>query len=194
MTPHPRQCVFIGSTNSEMGFLRDITGNRRFWPVKTPGGGAKHTWELTDELVRQIWAEALAYVRAGERLYLDAELEELARSGQRDAMERDEREGLVRAYLERLLPEEWNDMDLFQRRNFLSGSEFGGPTHVGTVQRKCVCNIEIWCECFGKHKEDFRPVDSYSIATIMERLEDWAKTGKSLVFPIYGRQRIYTRL
>ena len=139
VTPHPRQCVFIGSTNSEMGFLRDITGNRRFWPVKTPGGGAKHTWELTDELVRQIWAEALAYVRAGERLYLDAELEELARSGQRDAMERDEREGLVRAYLERLLPEEWNDMDLFQRRNFLSGSEFGGPTHVGTVQRVRVC-------------------------------------------------------
>lgn len=27
---HPRQCIVVGSTNAENGFLRDITGNRRF--------------------------------------------------------------------------------------------------------------------------------------------------------------------
>ena len=57
VTSHPRQCVFFGTTNSEKGYLRDITGNRRFWTVKTPGGGIKRTWQLKDEDVKQIWAE-----------------------------------------------------------------------------------------------------------------------------------------
>ena len=50
-------------------YLRDTTGNRRFWPVKTPGSGKKQSWNLTHEEILQIWAEALVYVRQGEKLY-----------------------------------------------------------------------------------------------------------------------------
>ena len=82
-TPHPRQCIFFGTTNAESGYLRDTTGNRRFWPVKTPGGGIKHSWELTTEDICQIWAEVLVLVKDGEKLHLAPDLEMLAKSEQR---------------------------------------------------------------------------------------------------------------
>jgi Predicted P-loop ATPase and inactivated derivatives len=66
--PHLRQCIFFGTTNADSGYLRDTTGNRRFWPVKTPGDGRKHSWELSTEDTQQIWAEAIEYVNAGEKL------------------------------------------------------------------------------------------------------------------------------
>ena len=66
------------------------------------------------------------YVRQREKLYLSAEMDALAKDEQREAMESDEREGLVREYLDTLLPERWAEMDLFERRNFLTGSDFGG--------------------------------------------------------------------
>ena len=66
----PRQCVFIGTTN-ETQFLRDTTGNRRFWVVATPNDPAKDMWEeLTPEMVGLIWAEAVALYKQGEPLYL----------------------------------------------------------------------------------------------------------------------------
>ncbi len=192
VTPHPRQCIFFGTTNSENGYLRDVTGNRRFWNIKTPGTGKKKPWELTQEDVDQMWAEALYFVGQGEELYLDANLEKMARSEQRAAMEQDEREGLVREYLDTLLPDNWAEMDIYQRQDFIR--DHNDPTQPeGTVRRDQVSNIEIWCECFGKHKEDLKPADSYAIASIMARIENWEKTGKLETLPIYGKQRRYRR-
>ena len=189
-TPHLRQCVFFGTTNAESGYLRDTTGNRRFWPVKTPGNGKKQSWNLTHEEILQIWAEALVYVRQGEKLYLSAEMDALAKDEQREAMESDEREGLVREYLDTLLPERWAEMDLFERRNFLTGSDFGGLQEKGTVRRTSVSNMEIWCECFGKERANLRRTDSNELTGILARL-GWKRADNKVRIPLYGPQYVF---
>ncbi len=192
VTPHPRQCVFFGTTNSQNGYLRDITGNRRYWNVKVPGNGKYKPWDMDEDTVKQIWAEVMVYAKAGEKLYLSPELEDYAKEEQRAAMERDDREGLVQEYLDMLLPDHWDSMDVYKRRDYVRDAD--DPMRPdGSVRRMEVSNMEIWCECFGKAKEDMKPSDSYAISAIMERIAGWSKTGKAKILPIYGRQRIYKR-
>lgn len=191
-TPHPRQCVFIGTTNADT-YLRDITGNRRFWPVKVPGGTDRSSWELTREEVEMIWAEALHYYKKGEALHLPKELEPIAVQEQKEAMEQDEREGTIRDYLEMLLPENWESMTLYERRNFINGSEFEGSRKVGVKKRNRVCNMEIWCECFGKERGNLKRQDANEIAAIMSGIEGWKRPEGKMRFSIYGVVKGYVR-
>jgi hypothetical protein len=74
----PRQTVFCATVNPEEGsrFLRDRTGNRRFWyvPVDRTKTAQVDVPALEDER-DQLWAEALAMFDAGERWHLPAGLE-----------------------------------------------------------------------------------------------------------------------
>ncbi len=190
---HPRQCIIIGTTNHEKGFLRDITGGRRFWPVKVSGDSHTKPWNIED--VDQIWAEALLRYHENESLILSSEAEKLANEARTDAFESDDREGLVRAYLDMRLHKGWDYLCIEDRQEHIKSHLYSSPTN-GKV-RKVVCNMEIWCELFGKDRANFTKHDSYTISAIMQKIEGWEKyTGNqsgSQNVSNYGKQRVYVR-
>ena len=188
---HPRQCIIIATVNGERGYLRDITGNRRFWIIKVHQKKQKKTWNFTEEYRQQFWAEAKEIWKSGEKLYLEGYILEEAEKAQKGALEADERVGMVEEYLNTRLPDDWDDMDLFARRNYLSGNEFGSPVHTGSLVRTEVSNAEIWCECFGKSLQELKPSDSYGIAAMMSQISGWERTQTIKRQSIYGRQRLY---
>jgi hypothetical protein len=70
----PRQFLLAGTTNNKK-YLKDETGDRRFWPMET---GEICLSEITPALVEQLWAEAKVYAEAGEALVIDRSLWKVA--------------------------------------------------------------------------------------------------------------------
>lgn len=181
---HPRRCIIVGSTNEEMGFLRDTTGNRRFWPVRVPGGKDKHPWDITKEDVAQIWAEVMVGYELGESLLLSPEATEGAIEAQVGALETDERQGIVEEFLDRTVPENWERMDADARERWLDAD------NVGDHLRQTVSIAEIMVECFHRQPNgDLR--ESRAIGAMLQKL-GWVQTGEQQR-GAYGKQRIYRR-
>lgn len=188
---YPRQCIFIATTN-ETEFLRDKTGNRRFWIIsasktRTP---KKDVFKITDYEIDQIWAETKSLYDAGvETLHLDKEMEEVARIVQESYMMEDPKDIVINEYLDRLLPENWDDMDLYDRQLWISGEE------VGTIPRTKVCAAEIWCEALGyADTKGLTQYESAEINKIIDARKDWVKHPSSMRFRIYGTKRGYKKV
>ena len=187
----PRQCVFAGTTNRKE-FLKDDTGNRRYWPVEVKWEG--RTKDVIRDLrkeVDQIWAEAVFMWKvAGEPLYPSPEQEELANRRRELHKEVNEKEGLILAYLDKLLPDGWDNYDLHQRVTYAQGMD----VTAGVIIRDRVSVIEIWCECLGKNKADLKRADSLEIVGILNNLEGWVSFEKREYVGPYGRQKVFRRI
>jgi hypothetical protein len=144
--------------------------------------------ELTPEVVSLIWGEAVHYYKQGEQLYLSKELEAVAREVQEIYEEENPKVGIVAQYLERPLPEDWEEKDPYSRRTWLEG------TDSGTVPRDTVCTLEIWAEALGQNPDRFDRYASKEVRDIMEKIPGWRHQGNAVktVKP-YGRQRYYKK-
>lgn len=194
VTPHLRQCIMIGTTNAEDGFLRDLTGGRRFWPVRVRTGSRKKVWDISDDEVKQIWAEVQTMYKT-ENLFLEGEVSKMAEEAQMDALEADDLQGVIEEYLNKKLPDNWEKRNLYERQNYYCArNSFESDEPEGKNERTTVCIRAILCECLG-HDLAFKDRrKSYEIAAIMARIPGWKKEEKAKKCGIYGAQKVYTKV
>lgn len=189
----PRQCIFIGTSN-EHEFLRDKTGNRRFWPVdiciQEP---TKDVFKDLDLELDQIWAEAVQLFKNHEPLYLSAEEEQEAKKQQDNHSEESAKAGLIEEYLNTPITDNWNNMSINDRRLYIQGGDFGDEPK-GTKKRDRTCVMEIWCELFNGDPKQLTPLNSREINEILKGLKGWKKYDGRLRFgKVYGVQRAFIR-
>ena len=188
---HQRQCVFFGTTNT-YDFLKDPSGNRRFWPVDVnPAKAVKNLFnEFKGDVIDQVWAEAVQLYKNGEKTYIDnGKLSELAQKEQEAHTEESPLTGDVRKYLNKLLPKGWDSMSLSERRAFIREDGIQGEIE-GTEPRSKVCPMEIWCELFMGEKKDLTTQKSRELRDVILKTGEWGQCKSNISFgKLYGNQR-----
>ena len=91
----PRQCVFVGTTNQDE-YLKDATGNRRYWPVACTKVDLEQLREIRD----QLWAEAMFCYKADEIWWVNRDETAMFSEAQDERFVVDEWEGPILTWLE----------------------------------------------------------------------------------------------
>ena len=185
-----RRCVFFGTSNHKE-YLRDPTGNRRFWPVdvglSTP---TKSVFRDLDGEIDQLWAEAVIFWRGKEALYLTDDVAEAAVKVQEDHRETSPKQGMIHRFLDQPVPGNWAELDLQQRLTWLGG---GYPDNPAAVKRDRICAMEVWCECFKGDAKMLTRQNANEINEAIAASGDWNRTKQGLRFGYAGYQRGWTR-
>ena len=194
---YPRRCAFFGTAN-DTNFLRDETGNRRFWPIDCFIYKPKKSIfnDLNDEL-DQIWAEACELAKNKfYSLVLSKEAEKIAKEEQDSHSEDNVYKGIILDYLDKKIPKDaWDSMDLFGRRAYLNDYENMKKQYDESdlILRDKICVAEIWEEALKMDIRYLKKSDSIEINKILSSLYKWEKIKQSSRFGKYGVQKGFKR-
>lgn len=165
----PRQCVFVGTSNTLDFLPLDRTGNRRFAPIMIHAERVeKHI--LADEkesrdYIKQLWAEMMVLYRSTKyhKLKLSPETEEYLKNMQKEFMPEDTKVGII---------QEWLDN---------CGEDY-------------VCSLMIYREALKHEYEEPKQYEIREINDIMNHsVEGWVKSPQHR-FREYGRQTGWRRV
>lgn len=194
-TDAPRNFVFAATTN-ETDFLREASkGNRRWWIVPTTCRGKEWPTDpqaLHDE-VAQVWAEAYRLYLNGEGTTLskvtERQQEQLQWEHSEDAA--DPMPGEIDAFLEVLLPPDWETYTPAQQRAYYRDRD---PLSAeGTVKRNIICAaIYLWEGIGLSDKSQLRSKLIRKFNAIMQQKPDWIEQ-RIRFYGNYGQQRGFTR-
>lgn len=195
----PRRQVIWGTTNDAV-FLRAQEGNRRFLIVEV--AEKLDFGKYSDEYVNQVWAEAVHIWKTSKaqyglkdnpELFLSASEEAAAESVRSMATEEDSMTGLIQAYLDTLVPENWVEMSPEERISWLRDEEQGIVS--GTHPIDVVCSLEIWEIALQRERGKHSRVDILQITNALKQLPGWfGPMPKPTRLPFYGPQRVFARL
>ena len=198
---HPRQCILAGTSN-EASFLRDDTGERRYWIMPVKGTGDEGRMAGLKDEVDQLWAEAVVLWKRrmterrqpGQRL-ADVDLclfledkalkEQMEQRQQGYKLPEDDRDEVI-GYLNALRPANWYDMSAADRKGFAMGDWLGDPSSC-TLRIDRISVKELRCELFGERMEDTGRKTSRALrlVDILDSTPEWRKVGKR-IDPAYG--------
>jgi predicted P-loop ATPase len=192
-----RQCIFIATTNDFDGFLKDTTGNRRWWPVVTNSEACTRDIfkDLNDYEIDQVWAEAMELYKAGEKLYLTGDVADYATGIQADHVETDFRFEGLKAYLDMEVPADWYKKDLYERLDYIGSVERGqADPGEDSFVRDRISPLEIWCEFMRNKRSDAQTWNTKPIAQVVRNMGGWVLSKNAVKTEEYGRQRVFIRV
>ena len=193
---YPRRCAFFGTAN-DTNFLRDETGNRRFWPIDCfIHKPIKSIFNDLKGELEQIWAEACELAKNEfYSLVLSKEAEKIAKEEQEAHSEDNVYKGIILDYLDKKIPNTWESMDLFSRRTYLNEFETMSKQYDENdlILRDKICAAEIWEEALKMDIRYLKKSDSIEINKILSALHKWEKLKQSSRFGKYGVQKGFKR-
>lgn len=150
--------------------------------------------EALEQEVDQIWAEAYQVWRKGIQLWLPADEEAMLLEVQARHQVQDELEGMLTEYLDKLLPDNWEELSPESRRDFIQGDTLVEPSRC-TLRRDTVCLTEIRVEMLSEDRRRMSGNDLMSrrLANLMNNNKHWVKSEKKARVPHYGIQWVYRR-
>lgn len=96
------------------------------------------------------------------------------------------REGLIKEFMQKPVPRDYQAMPLRERLIFWSGDvEDKGEL----VRRDRICALEVWCECLDGDPKLMKRSDAKEINLILEHLPGVTRLGKVARFGYCGVQR-----